>query len=92
MLLNTTFGHCTCSQLRSVSVVTRIQQSLYLPRNSDGNQFSSQIFEGVRDLYVISENYFPKLLEFCRRHCSYQECTFLGREVTVENKFFYSGV
>jgi hypothetical protein len=48
---------------------------------------SSQILECITDLYVTSENYFLKLVEFCRRHCSSQGCTFLGREVTVENKF-----
>jgi len=48
---------------------------------------SSQILECITELCVISEHYFLKLLEFCRRHCSYQRCTFLGPEVTVENKF-----
>jgi hypothetical protein len=47
---------------------------------------SSQILECMTDVHVISENSFLKLLQFCRRHSSYQGCTFLGREVTVENK------
>jgi hypothetical protein len=48
---------------------------------------SSQILECITDLHVISENSFLKLLEFCHRRSSYQWCTFLGREVTVENTF-----
>jgi len=48
---------------------------------------SSQILECITDLCVISEHYFLKLLEVCGIHCSYQGCTFLETEVTVENKF-----
>jgi hypothetical protein len=59
MLLNSTFGHCTCTQLRSVSVVTRILQSLYLSRNSDVNPFSGRPFS--------TESYYFQRLQVVRK-------------------------